>query len=212
MELYLTIVWRTFFLYALVYIILRWMGKREVGELSMIDLVIFVMIAEVASFAIDDVKRPILVAVLPMVMLLIIQRTLAFIGMKNKKIRDLLDGDPSLIIRDGILMQKEMHKQRYNLDDLFQQLREKQVGSISEVAYAYLESSGNLSIFKKGESLLHLPLIVDGEIQQNHLKAMQKTTEWLQQFLDQHQVEANDIFFAVYEEPEFIFQLKEDSF
>ena len=72
---------------------------------------------------------------------------LLIISLKSKKFRDIVDGDPTLIIKHGKILEEEMRKQRYNLDDLFQQLREQQIGSVHEVSFAYLEPSGNLSVF-----------------------------------------------------------------
>ena len=83
-----------------------------------------------------------------MLILLAIQLLSSYISLKSKKFRDIVDGDPTLIIKNGKILEKEMRKQRYNLDDLFQQLREQQIGSVHEVSLAYLEPSGNLSVFK----------------------------------------------------------------
>ncbi|MGG0663630.1 DUF421 domain-containing protein [Viridibacillus arvi] len=206
----LIIAFRTVFLYFVILIIFRLMGKREVGELSMIDLVIFVLIAEVAAFAIDDPQRKLFESVLPMIMLLVIQVVLSYITLKNKKIRDLIDGDPVTIIRDGVIMESEMRKQRYNLNDLFQQLREQQVGSVKQVSYAFLEPSGNLSVFVKDEDPPTLPLIIDGEIQERHLKLMQRTEEWLmEKLLEQNITDVTEIFYCCFEKNEMNIQKKE---
>ncbi|MGE7921843.1 DUF421 domain-containing protein [Viridibacillus arvi] len=206
----LIIAFRTVFLYFVILIIFRLMGKREVGELSMIDLVIFVLIAEVAAFAIDDPQRKLFESVLPMIMLLVIQVVLSYITLKNKKIRDLIDGDPVTIIRDGVIMESEMRKQRYNLNDLFQQLREQQVGSVQQVSYAFLEPSGNLSVFVKDEDPPTLPLIIDGEIQDRHLKLMQRTEEWLmEKLLEQNITDVTEIFYCCFEKNELYVQKKE---
>lgn len=206
----LIIAFRTVFLYFVILIIFRLMGKREVGELSMIDLVIFVLIAEVAAFAIDDPQRKLFESVLPMIMLLVIQVVLSYITLKNKKIRDLIDGDPVTIIRDGVIMESEMRKQRYNLNDLFQQLREQQVGSVKQVSYAFLEPSGNLSVFVKDEDPPTLPLIIDGEIQERHLKLMQRTEEWLmEKLLEQNITDITEIFYCCFEKNELHIQKKE---
>ena len=109
----LVVAGRTIFLYLLILVIFRLMGKREVGELSLMDLVIFVMIAEVASFAIDNPQRKLFESILPMILLLIIQLITSYWSLKSKKIRDLIDGDPSVIIRNGEIIESEMRKQRY---------------------------------------------------------------------------------------------------
>lgn len=172
-----------FFLYFVILIIFKLMGKREVGELSVMDLVIFILIADVASFAVDNPKRNLFESILPMIILLVIQVTISFISLKSKKIRDKIDGDPTLIIRDGQLLEQEMKKQRYNLDDLFQQLREEKIGSIQNIAYAFLEQSGNISVFTKDDLPPIIPLIIDGEIQKKHLQLIQKNELWLKEEL-----------------------------
>lgn len=173
------VLFRTVFLYVLFIVIFRLMGKREVGELSIIDLAVFVLIAEVAAFALDDVEKDLFTSILPIMCLLILQIVMAYLSLKSKKLRDIIDGDPSIIIEDGVIIESEMRKQRYNLDDLLQQLREKSVSSVKNVSYAFLESSGNLSVYLKSETPFAYPLIIDGDIQDRHLKIVQKDKEWL---------------------------------
>lgn len=205
----LVIAFRMIFLYFVILVIFKLMGKREVGELSVMDLVIFVLIADVASFAVDEPKRNLFESILPMIILLIIQVTISFISLKSKKIRDKIDGDPTTIIRDGVLLEDEMKKQRYNLDDLFQQLREQKIGSIQKVAYAFLEPSGNLSIFMKDSLPPILPLIVDGEVQKRHLQLIEKDEQWLLDELSKlGYTESNQIFYCCFEDGEVHVQLK----
>ncbi|MCM3316841.1 DUF421 domain-containing protein [Rummeliibacillus stabekisii] len=200
---------RMFLLYFILIIIIKLMGKREVGELSMIDLVVFILLTEVAAFAVEDKKRNFFESLLPMIVLLVLQVVISFISLKFKNVRDIIDGDPTLIIRDGVLQEKEMKKQRYNLDDLFQQLREQQIGSIQSVAYAFLESSGNLAVFKKGEMHPILPLIVDGEIQTKHLILIQKDKSWLIKKLEEAGYKnPKDIFYCCFEDDSLHVQLK----
>ena len=136
--------YRTVLLYILIVIILRIMGKREVGELGVIDIVVFVIMAEVAAFALDSPDQKLLQSIVPMLILLAIQLLSSFISLKSKRFRDTVDGEPTIIIRHGQIVEHEMRKQRYNLDDLFQQLREQQIGSVHEVSFAYLEAVGEL--------------------------------------------------------------------
>ncbi|MGG0644488.1 DUF421 domain-containing protein [Sporosarcina gallistercoris] len=203
--------YRTVLLYALIVLILRLMGKREVGELSVIDIVVFVIIAEVAAFALDSPDVKLINSIFPMLILLVIQFVSSFISLKNKKFRDIVDGDTTILIQDGKILEEEMRKQRYNLDDLFQQLREQQIGSVFEVAYAYLEPSGNLSVFKYGETAPVLPLISDGDIDHRHLKIYKKTNEWLLAELRKKGIEdPQHVFYCSYENGELKVQLKQD--
>ncbi len=204
------VAFRTIFLYVLILFIFRVMGKREVGELSLMDLVIFVMIAEVASFAIDNPDRKLFDSIMPMLLLLVIQLVTSYLSLKSKKIRDLIDGDPSVIIRNGEIIETEMRKQRYNLDDLFQQLREQQIGSIQDVSYAFLEPSGNLSVFKFDGDHPVLPLIVDGDVQESHLRLIQQDKGWLLNELKKiHITDPKTVFYCSYEKQKLYVQLRE---
>lgn len=187
------------------------MGKREVGELGVIDVVVFIIMAEVAAFALDSPDNNLIHSIVPMIVLLIIQLISSFISLKSKKFRDLVDGDPSLIIKDGIILESEMRKHRYNLDDLFQQLREQQIGSVQEVTVAYLEPSGNLSVFTKDQTQPVLALIADGVIQTRHIEILGKTEQWLRQELIKQQIErVEDVFYCALENGTIQVQLKED--
>lgn len=210
MEEYFTIIFRTCFLYVFILIIFRLMGKREVGELSVIDLVVSILMAEVAAFALDDFESPLFNVILPIIILFFIQIITAYISLKNKRFRDLVDGDPVLLIRDGVILESEMRKQRYNLDDLCQQLRENGNASVTDIAYAYLEPSGNLSVYQKDEKAFVYPLIIDGDIQDRHLKVLHKDTDWLMAELAKNNItDSNTVFFCVWEEDRLHIQLKE---
>lgn len=185
------------------------MGKREVGELSIFDLVVFLLIAEIAAFALDDPHSKLMHAIVPMVVLLIIQIAVSYFSLKSKRFRDVMESKPSIIMKDGIIIEKEMRKQRYNLDDLLQQLREQQVGSIQSVSYAFLEPSGNLSIFKKEEEQYVFPLIVDREIQHNNLERIGKNEKWLMEELEKKSINTVEkIFYCSFEQDELYIQLK----
>jgi uncharacterized membrane protein YcaP (DUF421 family) len=188
MGLYLAMAVRTIILYFLIVLIFRLMGKREIGELSIFDLVVSLMIAEMAVTAIEKHNDPILHTILPMLLLMIIQIVLAYLSMKSQKIRQLLDGKPTILINRGKIDEHAMRKQRYNFDDLMVQLREKDITSVADVEFAILESSGSLSIIQKKKDQkqqpgLQIPLIIDGRIQEENLEAIHKTNLWLRQQL-----------------------------
>lgn len=207
----LIISYRTVLFYFLILLVMRIMGKREVGELGVIDIVVFIIIAEVAAFALDSPDEKLIEAIVPILILVAIQLISSYISLKSKKFRDLVDGDPSTLIRDGIIMEKEMRKQRYNLDDLFQQLREQNVGSVRDVTYAFLEPSGNLSVFTKGDTQPALSLISDGIVQIRHLKLINKTEKWLFDELKKQGInDVTQIFYCTYENNELKYQLKDD--
>jgi len=142
------LLFRTLLMYFFVLVMLRLMGKREIGKLSVFDLVISIMIAEIAVIAIDS-ERPLLHSVAPIVLLVLTQLGLAYLSLKSRRLRLLFDGKPSVLISDGKLNWREMRKQRYTLDDLAIQLRENQIVSLDDVQLAVLEPSGKLSVIPK---------------------------------------------------------------
>ncbi|KKB34554.1 DUF421 domain-containing protein [Bacillus thermotolerans] len=182
---YLTIIFRAVFLYIVILLIFRLMGRREIGELSILDLVVFLMIGEMAVVAIEQHTDPLLHSLIPMFTLVIIQLTLAHFSLKSVRFREMVEGKPEIIIDKGKINEKAMKRQRYNFHDLLLQLREKDIRYIEEVEYAILEPSGSLSIMKKDENgksgTFTLPLILDGVVQYEHLKMINQTEQWLKQ-------------------------------
>ncbi|MCA1056282.1 DUF421 domain-containing protein [Rossellomorea aquimaris] len=188
MEEYGLIILRTVFLYLTIIFIFRIMGKREIGELSILDLVVFIMIAEMAVLAIEEPTDPIIHTILPMSVMVIVQFITAWFSLRSKSFREFVDGKPTVLIHNGKIDEKEMKRQRYNYDDLLLQLREKDVFNIADVEFAVLEPSGSLSVLKKEKKStgsLTLPLILDGQVQSTHLEMMGKTSFWLRKELRQ---------------------------
>lgn len=203
LSVYLNIILRTLFMYALITVIFRIMGKREIGELSILDLVVFIMIGEMAVLAIEKHYLSIWDSILPMLLLMAIQVGLAFLSLKVSRFRKLMDGHPSIIIFQGKINEKEMRRQRYNFDDLMMQLREKEVWNLNEVEYALLEPNGKLSVLKKENAAKKperaVPLIIDGEIQREGLKELGKTEDWLLAVLKKTDIaEPGDVLFCSY--------------
>ncbi|MBG9549450.1 DUF421 domain-containing protein [Cytobacillus firmus] len=214
MEEYLIIIVRTLFLYAVILLIFRLMGKREIGELSILDLVIYIMIAELAVVAIETPDSNILKNVLPMLLLMVVQIVLAVFSLKSKTFRDVVDGKPTIIINKGKIDENAMRKQRYNFDDLLLQLREKDIAKISDVEFAILESSGTLSVFERNDSKeggITIPLIIDGTIQKTNLETINKSDFWLRQELRKEGYkEISNISFCSYENGQFYVDLLDE--
>ncbi|MCM3568427.1 DUF421 domain-containing protein [Neobacillus mesonae] len=222
MVVYLNIIIRTIFLYIVLLSIFRFMGKREIGELSVLDLVVFIMIGEMAVIAIEDTKDPLLHTVIPMVLLMGIQITLAFLSLKSKKFRDIIDGKPTIIINRGKVDEEAMRSHRYNFDDLMMQLREKDVRSIQDVEFAILETSGKLSVIKKIEDPkkpknpkengdITIPLIMDGSIREEGLSKINKTNLWLRQEMKKKGYrDIKKISFCSYENGKFFIDLMDN--
>jgi uncharacterized membrane protein YcaP (DUF421 family) len=216
---YVTIVVRTLVFYCLILIIFRVMGKREIGELSILDLVVFVMIGELAVVAIEKPEIQIFHTIIPMVLLMLIQILFAIISLKSKKFRNLIDGQPSIIINKGKIDESAMRKQRYNFDDLMTQLREKNIRSIADVEFAILESSGSLSVIEKLKNSddeshqgdITIPLILDGYIEEENLKRINKTNLWLRQELKkQGYRDVKKISFCSFENGKFFIDIKDE--
>lgn len=192
---------RSILFYFLIMIVYKIMGKREIGELSIIDFIVSMFIANLAVISIENYKDSIWVSLIPIVSLVILQLISARVSLKHKGIRDLLDGKPSVIISRGKINFKEMKRLRYNIDDLLSQLRSESIKSILEVDYAILETNGKLSIFKKeGDSTYPLALILDGTIEEDVLIEINKSKEWLLKRLEEQGVLLENIFYAFYQE------------
>ena len=191
MDLLLVLI-RTIFFYFFIFIIYRMMGKREVGQLGIIDLIVSILIAELATISIENYDNNLMYSIIPILTLLFLQISLAFLTLKKPKLRILLDGNPSIIIKEGKINYKEMTKQKYNLDDLMIQLREKGHRSIEEIEYAILENNGTLSIFPypetKRKTPLPLPIILDSKIQENTLKILNNDKNWLYRIIDKKNI------------------------
>lgn len=201
---YLIIIIRTLFFYFFILFIYRIMGKREVGQLGIIDLIVSILIAEFVAISIENYDKSILYSIAPILVLMALQISLAFISLKQPKFRNFLDGNPSLIIKEGKINYKEMLKQKYNLDDLLVQIREKGYRSIEEVEYAILENNGTLSIFnynkQNTKTPLPLPIILDSDIQKNTLKLLNKDKKWVDNLLKDKNIELEDVFYAFYKD------------
>ena len=210
---YFIVLERTILFYIIITVLYRFMGKREVGQLGIVDLIVSILIAELAAISIDNRTESIFLSIIPIVVLVLIQMGMAYYSLKNQKVRDAFDGTPSVMINRGKINFKEMVRQRYNIDDLLTQLREQHIKSIEEVDYAILETSGKLSVFKKKDNRFGdypLPLILDGKIQEDTLRQIQKTEKWLQRTLTEEKVNIEDIFYAFYQEKNIFIIKKED--
>ncbi len=212
MELLLIFV-RTLFFYFFIFIVYRIMGKREVGQLGIIDLIVSILIAELVVISIEDYDNNIFMSIVPILTLLVLQVSLAFLSLRFPKFRIFLDGNPSVIIRNGQVNYKEMMKQKYNLDDLLVQLREKGYRSIEEVEYAILENNGTLSVFAypkdKKKTPLPLPIILDSNIQTDTLKTLNKDEKWVYAILKKKSIAIENVFYAFYKDNN-IFIIQDD--
>lgn len=195
--MYINIIVKTLILYVFIIIVYRVMGKKEVGKLSIVDLIVSILIAELAAISIEESERSIFTSIVPIVVLVLVQVLLSFISLKSFKLRKFVDGDPKTIIKSGKVCFKEMTKLRYTLDDLISQLREQGIKSIEEVDYAVLENNGKLSVFKSCKDY-PLPIILDGNIDYQVLKDMNKSESWINKLLSDNNLTLEDVFYAFY--------------
>ena len=219
---------RTIILYLFIIAGIRLMGKRQVGELEPSELVLALIIADLAAVPMQDFGIPLLSGIIPIFTLLALTMIISVASMKSVKFRALICGRPSIIIENGKLKQAEMSKNRFTLDELMEELRMKGITDISTVKYAILETNGQLSVLPfadqkppsaKDMSLapqeagLPLVLINDGRVLEHNLKLRGYDETWLEKQLKAHKVkcpeqvylltadELGRVYFAPKEEP-----------
>lgn len=179
------------------------MGKREIGNLSPFDLVVSIMIAELAALPIENHDKPLIEGVLPLAILLTAEVALSYISLRSERIRAVVNGTPSIVVTKGRIIEEEMRRNRYNLNDLMVGLRTQGVVDLADVEYAVLEPSGTLSVIlvadkrpvtphdlnvKVSYEGLPVPLITDGRVHWDNVKEAGFTKEQLIATLYQHGV------------------------
>ncbi len=196
---------RTGLLYILVVITMRLMGKRQIAQLEPFELVIAIMIAELAVIPMQDRNIPLINGIIAIATLLFIQVTFSIASLRSVAFRSFLDGRYSVIIADGVIQEKEMRKARYNLDELLEQLRLKSIFNLGDIEFAILETSGELSVLLKSQKRtatpfdlqvetryegLPLVLIMDGQVMTSELKKSTLSEAWLRTELEKHGIKS----------------------
>lgn len=210
---FIIVFFRSLFFYIMITVVYRLMGKREIGELSIMDFIVSIFIAELAAISIENYDANMFLSIIPIMVLVILQVVASRISIKSQKLREVIDGSPSVIINRGKVNFEEMLKQRYNLDDLLTQLRDKSIKSIEEVDYAILETSGKLSVFKRDDDkdrTYPLPVIIDGKVQEDVLIQIGKNKSWLDKKLLDEEYEVEDIFYGFYQKKK-LFLIKREN-
>lgn len=198
---YMELMVKCIIVYFVIIFALRLMGKREVGELSVFDVVIYLVMSELLAISITDTHSSIFRSLVPIAVLALMQIAISWILLKSKRIRDLFDGKAVILIRDGCIDQQMMRKERYSIDDLMSQLHGKDLSSPDEVAFAILENNGTLSILPKKSCRVRYPhpLISDGVINMEVLRSIGKDREWLTQQLGKQGTMAEAVFLCLYQ-------------
>ena len=213
MEMF-SILFRTLFFYFFISVSYRIMGKREVGQLGIIDLIVSILIAELVAISIENTHDSIALTLMPILMLVILEVSFAFLSLKFRKFRIFFQGKPALIICDGKINYHELIKQRYSLDDLLLELRSNNIKNLKDVEYAILENNGTLNVFKydflDNESTNPFPLIIDGIIQKDTLDYIEKDDKWINKYLKDRSITKEDVFYAFYKNKKIFIILKSE--
>lgn len=190
-------------------IVLRFLGKKEMSKLSILDLIVFLIISELMTLSIGNDETTLLYSAVATLIIVLIDKLCSYISLHFRPIKKLLEGHQTYIIYQGQLKQDIMKKLNYSISDLCHHLREQGVGSLSDVEFAILETDGNLSVLTSEDShyLIPDPLISDGQINYDILKIINKDEAWLTAKLKKEHLVVEDIFYCIVED-EGIFYIK----
>ena len=198
---------RVIILYILVLVIMRLMGKREIGQLQPFELVVAIMIADLASIPMSDVGIPITNGIIPILALLVMHILISILNMKSIKIREILCGKPRILIYRGKIDEKALKKERFTLNELQERLRSVNIINIGDVEYAILETSGQITVIQKPDKRTTTPkdfdmmpeyeglpydLVIDGKVMYNNLKILGKNYTWLEKEVGKFKMKPED--------------------
>lgn len=216
---------RAIILYIIVLIVMRLMGKREIGQLQPFELVISIMIADLASTPMTDVGTPITNGIIPILGLLVIHLVISVINMKSIRGREIICGRPTILIYRGRIDEKALKKERFTINELEERIRGSNVYSLGDVEYAILETSGQVTVIQKPEKRTTTPqdfnitpeyegipydLVVDGRVMEDNLKAIGKDINWLNQQLKKFKMRPDEALIVTLDgKGEFFCQKKE---
>ncbi len=202
-----TIFIRTLIIYFIVLIAIRLMGKREIGQLQPYELVVTIMIADVASLPMQNVSIPLTQGIVPILGLLFAQIVASILSFKSKLIQKYISGKPTILVANGKILEQNMKKQKYTLETLFEQIRVCGYGSISDLDYVILETSGQISVIPKAEKepvtikdMKIQPkktgytrtLIIDGALIESNLIELGRDKNWLMEQLKRFNLKIRD--------------------
>jgi uncharacterized membrane protein YcaP (DUF421 family) len=203
---------RAFIIYVMVVIVMRMMGKRQIAQMQPFELVVTIMIADLAAVPMANTGIPLMNGVVPILTLLSVQVIISFLTLKSEKIREIMDGRPSVLIQKGKIVEAEVKRLRINMNDLLEELRGKDYYNLSDVEFAILETNGQISVIPKsnkrnlttGDLKIQVPyedlpitLIMDGNLNQENLAKSGFNKKWLlKQLKEQNINRIEDVFFA----------------
>lgn len=217
---------RTLILFTLVVVGLRLMGKRQIGQLQPYELVIVIMLSALAAIPMESTDVPLVLGIVPILTLLLLQVALSYVSLKSERARGIICGTPSVLIENGRIIEKELARLRYNINDLMEQLRSKNMPNIADVEFAILETSGQLSVIPKSQKRPVVPadislpttyeglpftLIIDGYVLKTNLAKINLNEKWLKTELKKFGVNnLKDVLFSsIDSEGKLFYQVKE---
>ena len=190
---------KTIICYFFLLLILKIMGKREMSQVSTFDIVVYLIISELFTLSLNEPKLSIFRSIIPIVIIVILQLITAYLSLKSRKFRMIIESRPTYLIKNGEIDIKELKRQRYNLDDLMSQLHINNIQSPKEVSFAYIEDIGQLCIIKKESQIVKNPelMILDGKINDDYLKLVNLTKDDVINLIKKHGYsKVEDIFLA----------------
>ena len=202
---------RSIILYIFVLIIMRLMGKREIGQLQPFELAISIMIADLVTMPMTDVGIPISNGIIPILGLLLMHIIISIINIKSIKAREIICGKPRILIYRGKIDEEALKKERFTINELQERLRGNNIVNISDVEYAILETSGQVTVIQKPEKRNTIPedfniypeyegitydLVVDGKIMQKNLDTLGKDYQWLEKELSKMNIKPEEALIA----------------
>lgn len=200
---------RAVILYIVLAFSLRLMGKRQLGELQPSELVVTILISNIAAIPVEDSSVPMIMGIVPILTLVCIDVVMSGIMMKSARVRKLMIGSPRIIISEGEILQKEMKRLRYTVDDLTEAMRQQQIFDITQVHYAIVETNGKINFLQKkdfqsaekqdvnaGGSTSNPPSVIirDGVIDKEQLKLLGLGEGWLKKTLRENGVTEKNVF------------------
>ncbi len=209
----LIVFFRALILYAIVFLVIRLMGKRELSKVQPFELAIIILIADLASAPMSSRGISIFDGIIPIVTLLIAYIIFTLIIQSSNKAQDVVCGTISPIIKDGKILEDEFKRLQYTIPDLMSQLRECNVFKIQDVKFAIVETNGNLSVIKYSDNINNLPLniIEDGKISEINIKILNITEEEVNKIVKKEKLNIEDILVGTIDDnKKFIYQLKQE--
>jgi len=207
----LIIVFRTFVLYLVVILVMRIMGKREIGQLQPYELAVTLIISELVTLPMESNGVPLINGIIPVTTITLAQVLVSYLTTKSQWLQDFISGKYTIIIENGKMIQKNMSKQKYNITELLEQLRMSGVTKINDVEYAILETSGQLSVILKAQKQpvtaeqmmvtteyegLPINIILDGKLVEENLAGAKLTVEDVKKRLKEDELEIENVFYA----------------